>query len=141
MTEQDMKLLSNRLRRVMAERGLVGRGNQARLAEASGATRGAVNQWLNGTADSIKYEFAENLEREFGFAHEWIMTGKGRVYTSQPKLVPEPSKREETVLWDEVMELLSLFRGATKFGRDTILDAARAAPKRKPGSAASNDAE
>lgn len=141
MTERNMNLLADRLGRIMEERGLVGRGSQVRLAEAAGVTRGAANQWLNGSGESIKLEYAQNLEREFGFDHEWIMTGKGRVYTSQPRVVPDPPRKDESVKWDELTELLALFRGATKFGREAMLIAARSAPKRKPSSAAANDDE
>ncbi|WP_162588339.1 helix-turn-helix domain-containing protein [Variovorax sp. RA8] len=58
------------------------------LARATGRSQGAVTQWLDGTAQSLKGETAALIERATGYRAYWLITGKGpkRVEDVEPQL-------------------------------------------------------
>ncbi|MDR6538845.1 hypothetical protein J2739_004638 [Variovorax soli] len=57
------------------------------LARATGRSQGAVTQWLDGTAKSLKGETAALIERATGYRAYWLITGKGpkRVEDIEPQ--------------------------------------------------------
>jgi len=69
------------------------------LARATGRSQGAVTQWLDGTAKSLKGETAALIERATGYRAYWLITGKG------PKRVEDI---EPQVKWDVLTSLENL---------------------------------
>lgn len=65
--------LATRIREALAYSGK----SQARIAEETGLSPGAVTQWLNGQTKSLKAETAAALERATGCRANWLVTGRG----------------------------------------------------------------
>jgi hypothetical protein len=123
-----------RLERIVRERKLEGKRGQMGLAEASGADKSVVNQWLDNKIKSIHPRFALKLEKNLGYRSNWITTGEEPVYIDGSDAATPPARPADEVLMDQIVELLSLFREADQLGRDTILIAARNARKHTDGS-------
>lgn len=51
--------------------------NQSELSRLAGATKGLVNQWLNGKTKTIGAKFAYRIESKSHFNARWILLGVG----------------------------------------------------------------
>ncbi|SIO62286.1 LexA family transcriptional regulator [Paraburkholderia phenazinium] len=80
-----MSTLPERIQIVLDETGL----EQTELADAAGATKGTVNQWLSRRIKKLRFEYAEAIEKKFGYSVKWLITGKGE------KKVTEVGQRSE----------------------------------------------
>ena len=71
-----MTTLQERIFQILEEMEPPERGKQSRLARIAGVSRGLVNQWLNGTIDSIGYDYAKNIADQLGYRLEWVLKGE-----------------------------------------------------------------
>lgn len=96
---------------------------QISLANASGASKSVVNQWLNEKIKTIDIKYALGIEAVFGYSHIWLMTGDG-----DPKVTGRPhvvmSTQDNTI---EIVRLLSLYGRCDQRGREDIMQTAESA--------------
>lgn len=102
------KTLAERVKHILDELDI----SQVKLAEMTGCTRGAVNQWLKlSTAEStMAPEHAFRLADQTNYEPRWLMIGEG------PETKENIDRRERA--------LLDLYRASDERGRSTILRAA-----------------
>lgn len=105
----NVETIQERIAYVLKDSGI----DQPTLAGHAGATKGLVNQWLNGPAQSISYRHALNIERRLGYRVHWLITGEGPIKTSSD---PKPEMADPFTA-----HLRHLFQGLTPRQRDEYL--------------------
>jgi hypothetical protein len=72
--------LSARVRTILDDQKI----RQAELVKVAGVSKGLVSQWLNDQRESMGYDAAQKIHRKYGYAMDWLMTGKGTKKNGAP---------------------------------------------------------
>ncbi|WP_171939048.1 helix-turn-helix domain-containing protein [Herbaspirillum rubrisubalbicans] len=80
-----MTTLSERIEKILSEHPALG---QSGLAEAAGASKSVVNQWMDGKIKSMRLDYALKIERRLGYDHVWLVLGEGFEIMTQRKSWP-----------------------------------------------------
>jgi phage repressor protein C with HTH and peptisase S24 domain len=76
----------------------------AMLVLKTGATKGAVSQWLNGTVKNLKSETALAISQATGINHAWLISGRGSMLDGkQPAELEQPLNRLKIQIEDEII--------------------------------------
>lgn len=109
--------LSERLHTVIAETGI----DQVELGRVMGVTKGAVNQLLNGSIQSLKLEYALGAQERFGYNAVWLVLGKGpKKGSASPGADTNSANRGgKEALSDEAEQLISWIRRLDGINKQT----------------------
>lgn len=92
-----------------------------------GEEKSYLSQLINSHG-SFGEKAARRLEKTYGMGDKYLDQPLDGVKESKPVAVAEQA---DSIDADELLELITLYRQATKNGRSQILDSAREAPKTK----------
>ena len=81
-----MKLLSDRVERILAETGW----SKATMARICGSRRAAPTEWTKGKVRHMSAVYAAAIAAASKFHATWIATGEGPVYQNEPPKAATP---------------------------------------------------
>lgn len=84
---------------------------QAELVKVAGVSKGLVSQWLNDQRESMGYDAAQKIHRKYGYAMDWLMTGKGTKKNGALP-TPDPSVPSYADLSTLEADLIARYRAA-----------------------------
>jgi hypothetical protein len=103
-----MKLLSDRVKKIIEE--MEGRDyeKQSALAEIAGVSRTLVEKWLIDT-ESMDYRCGKQISEKLGYRMDWLMSGTGAAREARPTHTQPQREPKEQIVSSQAMVSNDLF--------------------------------